>query len=77
MGISRIYYKCLECGKWFEPKLVDHSSEFWRRSDGKVYKHKEYCSVECVGRVDANWRMSYADHIRHDDFDEENGRYEQ
>lgn len=69
-------YKCVECGKWFDPKAVDHSSAFWKRSDGVTYSRKEYCSVECVGRADANWRMAYASHIRHDDFDEENGKYE-
>ena len=62
---------CVECGKKFDPKLIDHTSAFWRRSDGKHYSYREYCSVECVGRADGNWRTSYADHIVPYD-DEEN-----
>lgn len=64
-------YKCVECGKWFDPKEVDHSSAFWRRSDGHNYSRKEYCSVECVGRSDCEWNMAYAKRILPYD-DEEN-----
>ena len=51
-------YKCVECGKRFDSKTVDHSSAFWKRSDGHRYGHNEYCSVECVGHADCNWRTS-------------------
>lgn len=64
-------YKCLNCGKWFDPQTVDHTNEFW-----KGYRHRDYCSVECAGHAEAEYRMSYADHIRHDNWDEENGPYE-
>lgn len=49
---------CVVCGKNFDPTKVDHSSSWWKRSDGKRYEREKYCSVECIGHADANWRMS-------------------
>jgi hypothetical protein len=54
-------YKCLICGKWFEPCNVCHDSAFWRG-----YSQKKYCSVECVGKADCEWRCSYTNHILRD-----------
>jgi DNA-directed RNA polymerase subunit RPC12/RpoP len=65
-------YTCSVCGKNFDPTKVDHSSSWWKRSDGKRYEREKYCSVECIGYADANWRMSddYLDEASDDYLDE-------
>ena len=51
-------YTCSVCGKNFDLTKVDHSSPWWKRSDGERYNWKRVCSVECIGKADAKWRMS-------------------
>jgi len=51
-------YTCSVCGKNFDLTKVNHSSPWWKRSDGKRYEWEKYCSVECIGQADAKWRMS-------------------